>query len=1457
MPSTYIPYQLVHAHLPPPPSIPNSIPELRVPSAQPFPTNASVYSDPLHPDHAVSTAYDPSTCILARSIHNAYCLELRSFALVIDPNRPKRSAGSEIIRIFFPSPLRPLVDECIVLHRKQGKVYILLVSEDNVIYRLSFPLGDFEVDSGDRFDFSLNANEEWCEEYSLSEEILNACGGLGAWTVLNPSTVVLGCADGGIVKAVRSHRGAWSASHHRATSRLRIGSLFSRSGSAEQIIAFGTHEDQGELAVTYTLSRDRKLRTWNSRSGALLRTQDVRSSSSSQDLIFREPTTPTSSSSSSTTATLPETSVALIRTINHPLATSRYSHLVIVFLATPFSPIAAGSFFVYRATSNGSDLSYAGECIASSASAGSELRGFEILPPTRKDRIDTGWQIWATWDRNGVAACDSVCMDDIFQFTSRDQGIESPLLTEWQTAYRNNDVERFDAAYFDNLLGLEAPNPADLYDHHDIPDTFLSHLFHPGRFSSLSLMNALDQYIESSLMGQPIAPVTSSLRQKYDSIIGAHLVVQLDPQTGAPVVDAYREKLKLEWLSVWSSVKELDKQARWPVSTSYLDDQLIVHSREGFSAVVPEEASGILVRLASLPDGVEDFEALPEAALDRLYPNLASRTARSSALAISATGHFISSALSSQRVSEQGDVCLEALSQFTDNSLAKGFEEPPERLAMTIWDSFMDSGLTEEECNSTRRLLSECPDWIHGLSESLEVVTDGHLALDGTASSQLSISGSANALITSVLTQVIAARYTLSRNILLVSLFVLAESPEIFDQDDENAEALGEILTRAFVAYHRWRVLKWLCESRAEEAQERRRGGKRKGSGGDDALADGLGSLNVGENQRDTDSDSVDTTYSLLHTLLADSYQQAVFIDSISSLLEASFAFLASTNLIDLQLDELESRSSDVKLAKTILTAGHPMAAGEITDLYPLSSGMAYVKGRAYLSGGGVEQAIALLQQASAGIKDGSLQAIMPSCSGEDGLTNYWRHVARIFQEHGVDAAVVRFGHLALRSAPGKASDMKDVWTKVFLANVSLGSYEDAYSVLCDTPHHDLRQDFLGQLISIMCEANEVGRLNSLGFVGFQKDVEVILDFKARNSDPLRFPNYYKVLYSWHISRGDYRTAAQTMYLQGRRLGSTSKSVMSGLELATMQARSYLAAINALALVDKRNAWVSVPSSSVRHLRGLKRRRITSYVPEDQFAEGKRAVDIVTLADMQLEYTQILSRLQLAPRLSDLQEHGVTLTPDEVVGLFVQQGMFDLAQSSAVAMKVDMSDLFHTLATRCVELSRSPSMSLPFLQSSPITARLRGAPAALAMRYLQVTLSRHDSKETQWRYREVVADTLFELNQDNSGWQMPAWLVEWEMARDPVGWISRALQWGWISEAVDWSAQLLRNATPPELLPKGKDNAANIPYNLFDRVVAAAAEGEEGKDEVLKRKVETLQDSIRRRKDGLKSSDIR
>jgi len=80
------------------------------------------------------------------------------------------------------------------------------------------------------------------------------------------------------------------------------------------------------------------------------------------------------------------------------------------------------------------------------------------------------------------------------------------------------------------------------------------------------------------------------------------------------------------------------------------------------------------------------------------------------------------------------------------------------------------------------------------------------------------------------------------------------------------------------------------------------------------------------------------------------------------------------------------------------------------------------------------------------------------------------------------------------------------------------------------------------------------------------------------------------LLRRFHIRAGrraDIPLAGEIMYLQGRRLGDStaSGSKLPPFELSAMQARSYLAAINALSLVDKRNAWVSVPSTAGRSRR--------------------------------------------------------------------------------------------------------------------------------------------------------------------------------------------------------------------------------------------------------------------------------
>lgn len=602
------------------------------------------------------------------------------------------------------------------------------------------------------------------------------------------------------------------------------------------------------------------------------------------------------------------------------------------------------------------------------SSAGCHLRSFDILPPFQKEGLDTGWRLWATWDRKGTAFCESVIMDDLFQFqTYVEPQKSSSLLHDWQRVSQSKEVEQFDAAYFDNFLSFDPPNPAEPYDNADISTIFITHLFYPGRFSSLTLTTALDEYTQQLPKRHQIPQLAAaypSLPKKFAAVVGCQIEMEPSPQTGAPVVDVFRRDLKLDWLGIWARVRDLDKQARWPVASSIIDEQLVILTREGVLAPVLEDGAGIIDRLGNDSEGVEDFLDLPEGSLKRMYRALTPPTARSSVIALSAAGAHMSSALARQE-GEDGGTCLEMFTGQLNHSLAAPASQPVETLAGSFWDDMVDPCLSEDDRTAIRRLLSECPNIMRGLTESLDILADLSFPFEGSTFTNLSISGLGNALLTSAVLSIITSRYSLARHILLVSLFYLA------DTADDEAEELIETLARAMATYHRYRILKWVTEQTGEESQTRskaKRTSKRKINGGDATLAEGIGGLKMREKEQDgLDGDGYEIGYSLTHSLLARRTPQVVKQNSVNAVLEAATGLLSSIGLISKDQIDIEPHETDVKLVYTVLLDGHASVAGQLTELYPLSSGMAFVRGRAYLEVGDVDAAVRNLQHAAAG----------------------------------------------------------------------------------------------------------------------------------------------------------------------------------------------------------------------------------------------------------------------------------------------------------------------------------------------------------------------------------------------------------------------------------------------------------------------------------------------------------
>ena len=194
------------------------------------------------------------------------------------------------------------------------------------------------------------------------------------------------------------------------------------------------------------------------------------------------------------------------------------------------------------------------------------------------------------------------------------------------------------------------------------------------------------------------------------------------------------------------------------------------------------------------------------------------------------------------------------------------------------------------------------------------------------------------------------------------------------------------------------------------------------------------------------------------------------------------------------------------------------------------------------------------------------------------------------------------------------------------------------------------------------------------------------------------------------------------MYQRARKLAllSNTNDLAQYLSLAEQQLEALIVSSNALALLDQKDAWITLPIAP----EGLgtrqserKRRKLTRHIPEDRFASGKRDLEIVKLSDVIAESTLLGAQLDLVKKDPELLrssgEHGpaceyeelnliimiATLrSPESVVLRLVQNNRFNLAMATSRTLEIDMTDLFSHLTRQCLRLSRNPEAVLWVLQ---------------------------------------------------------------------------------------------------------------------------------------------------------------
>lgn len=150
-----------------------------------------------------------------------------------------------------------------------------------------------------------------------------------------------------------------------------------------------------------------------------------------------------------------------------------------------------------------------------------------------------------------------------------------------------------------------------------------------------------------------------------------------------------------------------------------------------------------------------------------------------------------------------------------------------------------------------------------------------------------------------------------------------------------------------------------------------------------------------------------------------------------------------------------------------------------------------------------------------------------------------------------------------------------------------------------------------------MVSQSQTAALLKLPFIGLRDDVDAVLSGLCHRTLNLASgPPYHQILYSFRISRGDFRGAASVLYERLQRLKSTSSKVHDPADESLAQC--YMLIINALLSVSAEDAYIVA-----------EQRIDDSVTPTWTIGQAKKMLKrhIVTLDTLRKEYQAELDRV--------------------------------------------------------------------------------------------------------------------------------------------------------------------------------------------------------------------------------------
>ncbi|THH33738.1 hypothetical protein EUX98_g479 [Antrodiella citrinella] len=978
-----------------------------------------------------------------------------------------------------------------------------------------------------------------------------------------------------------------------------------------------------------------------------------------------------------------------------------------------------------------------------------------------QDFTVVGGTLYSLWERGGQTVVEACGLQP--------SGDAKPV---WQVATYPQEAE-LTPAYLDELL----LSPGSL------TDRYFEAVMRPGMFSPFTLQTALAQYIDSCLShpstahSRPPQLLTTyaSLAESITAIVGCTVQLGQEPKTGAQQYDKYWNALKRDWEGFIARCREIERSARWPLTVGFdpLKGVLLVIERERIGMVTVEDLPLQMYRLLSTTQSVQ-----PQYNFLEILWTIRTRLGRR--------------------------VMLSLESRLIDIA--------HQEIAFPYADIIQDQA---RRSNFVDELDEGVPEWITGRLQNVDNIDAAtRMVLDVVGGCDQAVKREEDdtalllpppvewtkLLTVSYVTNSVEARYDLCL-CLIALLFFLSEDLQQWDPS---------LLSEIFVVFRGVAMLRHAARL----------------PGGDKKISDPEQEEDVVAKMRNMNVSTVRTAYRPVGSLLNHLLTSAIPGVTVP---ESAHRYLDGSGLLQ-SIDPAHATKSEVEFCNTLRTLGSCEATRDALSWLPRTPGVCYVRALSWIDEGRYEDAAPALQSLSSCFDEGraalteedrdALASVLPRQELFDSDFSFYLHVAGLFRESSVTTFEVAFTQLAISVAP--VVNTMPLWSTVIKGLTEVGLYDDAYKALISSPYEKLKQDCVPSLVYRMCEEHAVDRLIGFNFVGLNDEVEDCLSFKARNAEPRVRPFYSMILYTWYISRNDYRSAALIMYQRARKLAGFTSDPADFHALADLQLEAYAVSINALSLVDPNSAWFVLPAVEGSDREPRKRQKVTRFIPEEKFADRSREVEVVELSDIKHEYSLLVAQVELIrlqPQFLFVSE--VLTRPLSVVLKLAQFNLFDTALAAGEALGVDMTDVFAHLTNQCLRFSQSPtSLMMEDMSDWLLTDKVSswtGTSADRAWRYLRQALDHYDGPQSDYAYSKVALETILAFERTSPP---PPWLVQILATHHPEHLIRSCLRYDVLDYALEYVIDLISKNS---LNAVGRTASATwLPYTLIDQVMMAA-----------------------------------